>query len=241
MTDKSEPPAEEHPYTLIAVQLALIMLAVPTVRYVFRHGYITQADIEHFIAQFGSWAAPGFVMLLAAGLLVFVPPAILVGTGSLIFGSERGAVYSLLGVSLGVCAAFLLGRHLLADFARRRKQGRLKQINQWLTMNGTAFTFVSRLMFFANPTFNYASSLTAIRFRDYAIGSVLGVIPGVLIFSHLFRVIIFTRSPLDILRHPAFLSMLGLRLCGVALFKGLTIWYGRRKLNETTASEEVLL
>lgn len=241
MTDKSETAAEEHPYALIAAQLALIVIAVPSMRYLFRHGYITQAEIEQFVAQFGSLAGPGFIMLLAAGLLVFVPPAILVGTGSLIFGSRRGAVYSLLGVSLGVCAAFLLGRYLLADFARRRKQGRLKQVNQWLTLNGTAFTFVSRLMFFANPTFNYASSLTAVRFRDYAIGSVLGVIPGVLVFSHLFRVIVFTRSPLDILRHPAFLAMLGLRLCGVVLFKCLTVWYGRRKLAETGATNEVLL
>jgi uncharacterized membrane protein YdjX (TVP38/TMEM64 family) len=233
LREKLEKLADTHPQGIMILQLALVVAVIPVVRYAFRHGYISQADIQQVVSQAGLLAAPSFILILAAGMLIFAPPALLVGSGAIVFGSTQGAIYSLVGVVVGACTAFLLGRYVASDFARTRKLGRLKKINDWLEFNGVAFTFSSRLMFFANPTFNYAASLTTVKFKDYALGSFIGCLPGVFILSHLFHAVIHTRSLVDILRHPAFVAMWVMRFSGVALFNLLTRWYNRKSSPET--------
>lgn len=225
--------AHAHPQALMITQVAIVVAVIPVVRYAFRHGYISQADIQQLVSQAGILAAPSFILVLAVGMLIFAPPALLVGSGAIVFGRTQGALYSLVGVVTGACTAFLLGRYVTSDFARTRELGRLKKINDWLQVNGVAFTLSSRLMFFANPTFNYAASLTTVKFRDYALGSFIGCLPGVLILSHLFHAVIHTRSLVDILKHPAFIALWLVRLSGVALFNLLTRRYNR-KLSHAT-------
>lgn len=42
---------------------------------------------------------------------------------------------------------------------------------------------VLRLLLFMTPAVNYALALTPLRFRDFLLGSAIGLIPGVILFA----------------------------------------------------------
>ena len=207
----------------------LVVLLVIT-RYVFAHGYLSEVEIRHFASRSGVLAAPAFIVLFALGLLIFASPGLFVGASALAFGSAIGPIYSLLGIMTGACAAFLLGRYVAPDFARRLQVGRGKKIDEWIMSNGLACTISLRLAFFANPVLNYAASQTPVRFRDYTLGSFIGCIPGVFIIPHIVNIVIYAGSLMEMLTHPMLYSLALLRISGLALFFILTRRSSRKSL-----------
>ena len=206
--------------------LLLVALLVIT-RYVFAHGYLSEVEIRHFARRAGILAAPAFIVLFALGLLIFASPGLFVGASALAFGSAIGPVYSLLGIIMGACAAFLLGRYVAPDFARRLIVGRGKKIGELIMLHGLAFTISLRFAFFANPVLNYAASQTPLRFRDYTLGSFIGCIPGVFIIPHIVNVVIYAGSLMEMLTHPMLYSLALLRISGLAALLVLTRRYAK--------------
>jgi len=202
----------------ISINVALMVAVVLAARYAFAGGYLSETDIRHFVSRAGTLAAPAFIVLFALGLLIFASPGLFVGASALAFGSAIGPIYSLLGIVTGACAAFLLGRYVAPDFARKLQVGRGKKIDEWIMSNGLACTISLRFAFFANPVLNYAASQTPVRFRDYTLGSFIGCIPGVFIIPHIVNVVIYTGSLMEMLTHPMLYSLALLRISGLALF-----------------------
>ncbi len=208
----------------------LVVGAIVATKYAFLKGHLTEADIQHFVAQMGALAVPGFILLTLVGHIVLAPPLLFIGSGALAFGSRMGALYSLAGITIGAGVALLLGRSLLKDFASRIKPGLLKKVDAWAECNGLALVIGLKLALFANPPVNYAAGLTSIRLRDYLVGSFLGLIPGVFIIADAFGEWMYSASLLNILVHPALLAMGVLRFMGVAMIAALVKWYGKGKL-----------
>jgi uncharacterized membrane protein YdjX (TVP38/TMEM64 family) len=219
-----------HAKTLLKAILVLALVLVT--RYALARGFISEVGIHRLVSQAGILAGPGFILIFAVGLVIFAPPLLLIGSGTLAFGSALGAVYSLVGLMVGGGAAFLLGRYVATDFARNRKQGRLKKIDEWIEHNGLAFMVSLRLTLFANPALNYAASLTAINLKDFVLGSFIGLLPGVFVISYLVDELMHATSFLGMLVQPAMVSMWLLRLAGIVLFIILTKRYGKERLPE---------
>jgi len=201
-------------------QFVLIVAVLLAIRYGFVRGYLSQASIQSFVKGAGILAVPTFILLLVLGLMTFAPSPLLVGSGALAFGKTIGAVYSSVGITLGACVAFLLGRYVARDFAQKQKQGRWKKIDEWVELNGLGFMVSLRLALFANPALSYVAGLTPMKFRDYVLGNVIGLLPGVFAVSYAFDE--WTRAAsltlMDMLVDPVFLSLGLLRLAGVVLF-----------------------
>jgi uncharacterized membrane protein YdjX (TVP38/TMEM64 family) len=83
--------------------------------------------------------------------------------------------------------AFLLGRHWLRDWARRRLATvpKLQLIEQAVSKEGLKLVLLTRL----SPAFpfsllNFAYGLSEVSFRDYSIG-LIGILPGTILFCGL--------------------------------------------------------
>jgi uncharacterized membrane protein YdjX (TVP38/TMEM64 family) len=104
-----------------------------------------------------------------------------------LYGTLWGSVLVFVGACLGAEAAFLLGRHWLRDWARRRLERvpRLAAIEQAVSREGLRLVLLTRL----SPAFpfsllNLAYGLSAVSLRDYSIG-LLGILPGTVLFCGL--------------------------------------------------------
>ncbi|OLL72692.1 MULTISPECIES: VTT domain-containing protein [unclassified Pseudonocardia] len=136
------------------------------------------------------WAAPVlFTLLFAAFTLVPAPapapaPATLMGIAAgVLFGLPVGLATTMVAVATGSLAGFVvsrvLGREVIAGLGNariRRLDERLRRGGLWTVAGGRLLPVIPF------PVLSYACGLTAIRMRDYLVGSVVGVLPSAVAF-----------------------------------------------------------
>jgi uncharacterized membrane protein YdjX (TVP38/TMEM64 family) len=130
------------------------------------------------------WAPAVFVACYAASTALALPGSLLTIAGGAVFGFWWGAVLNTLGANLGANAAFLLGRALGRDGVKRLAGRRLGALDRATAEHGFTGLLVLRLIpLVPFNALNVGSGLTAVRWRDYALATTLGILPGTLVYS----------------------------------------------------------
>lgn len=138
------------------------------------------------IAAAGPAAPVLFVLLYAVASLAPVPKNVLSVLGGLLFGLVAGVALVLVAALLGAAAGFGLGRVLGRDAVERFTGGGVARVDELLRRKGLLAVVGVRLVPVVPFTaVNYAAGLTAVRVRDYALGTVLGILPGTIAFTAL--------------------------------------------------------
>lgn len=120
-----------------------------------------------------------FVLLYAAATLLPLPKNVITAVAGLLFGLVPGLLLVLPGALLGALAAFGLGRWLGRDAVERFTGTRVARVDALLARRGLVAILVSRLVPVVPFTgINYAAGLTAIRLRDFVLGTAIGIVPG---------------------------------------------------------------
>lgn len=133
-------------------------------------------------------AAAVFALLYALLTVVMTPGTVGTLAAGALFGFVTGFAVVMVGATLGALAAFGVGRRLGRDAVQTLAGPRLREIDEWLGRNGfTAMLTMRLLPIFPFNALNYAAGLSSLRFRSYALATVLGIIPGVAVFVSLGR------------------------------------------------------
>lgn len=186
--------------------------------------YLTQEILQNVFQGLGLIGPLLFVWISAIWVMLFAPPILAIGLGSLAFGNIAGACYSLLGITTGSCLSFLVGRHLIGNLAVKLKSGRLKKIDQLVKCDGFLCIFGLRLVFFSMAPLNYAAGATTVTFKEYIFGTFVGLVPKTFILSFAFEMLQQPSVLLDLMSHPSFLVLWLLpltRLAGISLLVAL--------------------
>lgn len=128
----------------------------------------------------------GAAVLLAfvVGSLLFVPVTLLIALTATAFGALVGFGYALTGSIAAACATFLLGRLLGQELIQRVGGRYVARINRRLARRGTLAMAVVRMVPVAPFTLvNLAAGATEIRWRDFVLGTILGMLPGVALMT----------------------------------------------------------
>ncbi len=142
---------------------------------------ISPEAIRGWISRFGLAAPFIYVALYALNTVTLLPPiAILSFTAGLAFGKVVGFAALMAGAMTGSTVTFFISRKLGRSFVEKRLQGKFKSLDEKMEKKG----FATVLFFRAVPivpyeVLNYVPGLSRIRFRDYFLGTFLGLIPGV--------------------------------------------------------------
>lgn len=133
-----------------------------------------------WIAQFGAAAPFIYVALYAANTVTLLPPiGVLSLTAGLAFGPAIGFLAIMAAATLGTTATFFISRRLGRGFVERRLKGRFKSLDEALGSKGFATVLFFRVVpIVPYEALNYVSGLSKIRFRDYAVATFLGLLPG---------------------------------------------------------------
>jgi uncharacterized membrane protein YdjX (TVP38/TMEM64 family) len=163
---------------------------------------------------------------LLAGFLV-VPLTLLIVATVTVFGPWEGGLYALAGAEASALATFGVGHMLGRDTMRRLAGSQLNSVTRFLSRRGVITVATLRLVPVAPFTVvNLIAGVSSVRFRDFAIGSVLGLVPGIVGVSFLAdRIIASLRNP-----SPTTLALLALAaVLVVGLGVGLRRWVQRRR------------
>ena len=144
---------------------------------------LTAEALDTFLQSVGFWAPLVYVLVYAVGICLFIPGTLLTGLGAAIFGPYRGFLWAWIGAMIGSAGAFVIGRTLGREFAASLIGDRLKKYDEAIERNGFATVLYLRLVYFPFTPMNFGMGLTRIRFRDYLVGTGLGIIVGTFIFT----------------------------------------------------------
>ncbi|MGD0074934.1 MAG: TVP38/TMEM64 family protein [Candidatus Binataceae bacterium] len=172
-----------------ALKIGIIVLMVAGA------GYLAWAHAEWFddpqrikaeVLRLGIWGPIGFILMFAVGPSLLVPGAIMTIAGGLAFGTVWGAVYAIVGADIGALVAFAIGRSLGKGFVERLIGDRFGHLLHKIARNG--FHIILYLRFFPIIPYNALNLLAGaspIAFRDYFWASMIGMIPGTILFAFL--------------------------------------------------------
>jgi uncharacterized membrane protein YdjX (TVP38/TMEM64 family) len=217
-------------HLLTVLKVALILLLIGATAYLF----LTEEDlfrnpqlIKTQVLSWGAWGPLGFMLLYAFGPSLLVPGAVMTVAAGLAFGTVWGSVYSVVGADIGALIAFAAGRFLGKGFVTSMFSGRFGDVLDKIARNG--FQIILYLRVFPIIPYNALNLLAGaspIRFRDYFWASMIGMVPGTILFAFLGNELWHPTSPR---------FMLALALIAVSFACGEL--YRRTRVDRTTAVE----
>lgn len=142
------------------------------------------AHLAHLLEVRPLLTGGGYVLLYVLVASLSLPgAAVLTMAGGALFGLLWGTLLASLGSSLGAAVAFLVARFVLHDAVQGRFSRSLRAINRGIRRDGPFYLFTLRLV----PVFPYfivnlAMAVTPIRLWTFFWVSLLGMLPGTLVF-----------------------------------------------------------
>ncbi len=129
--------------------------------------------------------ALGFAAVYALATALSLPGgAILSITGGFLFGSILGALWIVLGATVGATAIFVIARTALGESLRSRAGPWLKKMEDGFKENALSYLLVLRLVpLFPFFVVNLVPALLGVPLRTYVLGTFLGIIPGSFVFA----------------------------------------------------------
>src|SRR6266481_9692236 len=138
------------------------------------------------VLQWGLWGPVVFIVLYAVGPSFLVPGAVMTIAGGLAFGTMRGSVYSLIGGDVGAVVAFAAGRFLGKSFVERIVGERFHAMLQRIAKHGFQIILYLRMVpVIPYNALNLLAGASPITFYDYFWATMIGMIPGTILYAFL--------------------------------------------------------
>ncbi len=183
---------------LAAVLLAALALAAAW-RWTPMHDWLTLTTLQGWGARLrGSiWAPFAVTAFFILGALLMFPVTLLILATALAFTPLAGFFYALFGSLASALVIYAIGRRLGRDTVRRLAGSRLNRLSQQLARRGLITVVVVRFLPIAPFSIvNLVAGASHIRFRDFLLGTLLGMAPGIL------GIILFEHSLVRAVRQP---------------------------------------
>jgi uncharacterized membrane protein YdjX (TVP38/TMEM64 family) len=144
--------------------------------------FLAPSDLEAiraWAADIGWVGAALFLLGYAALTLTPVPKNLLGIAAGVVWGFGVALVLVYVGALIGAAASFVIGRLLGREAVERLTGARVARLDDLLARRGFLAVLGVRLVPVIPFTLiNYGAGLTAVRRRDYALGTAIGILPG---------------------------------------------------------------
>jgi uncharacterized membrane protein YdjX (TVP38/TMEM64 family) len=142
-------------------------------------------EVRDWAEGLGDLAYLAFVPLFVLANFV-IAWGILAGAAGLMFGTAVGTPLALAGVTAAALTQMFVSRRLAAGHHGSLLPERLRGAEDFLTRNGTVAVMESRIVpLLPYGVVNFSAGLTTLRFREMALGTVVGASPKVFAYTAL--------------------------------------------------------
>jgi len=171
--------------------ISMITLLILVITYFAFFRGLTPEILRNYIGGFGYLAPFIYILCFTILPIAFFPVPILALAAGLIFGFLPGTLYTLIGAVLNSAIMFLMAKVLAKDAVTNLLQRKLPE--NWSSFlfdldekRGFGIIFILRLIP-AMPynLINYGAGLTSIKFSSYMLATILGILPGTLVFLNI--------------------------------------------------------
>lgn len=165
-----------------ARMLALVVLGVG----LYAIGHVTGATehlsrdrIESMMVDLGALGLLAYVALFAIGELVHVPGMVFVAAAVVAYGPIAGFGAGLAGGVVSVAVSFVVARAIGGRALQRIRWAPARRLLARVEERPVRTIVLLRLFLPMLPALNVGLALSGVRFRDYLIGSAIGMVPAI--------------------------------------------------------------
>jgi phosphatidylserine/phosphatidylglycerophosphate/cardiolipin synthase-like enzyme/uncharacterized membrane protein YdjX (TVP38/TMEM64 family) len=222
VADDEKQPARRSLIALASVLIVALLIAA-TWRWTPLSEWIDlKAGIDRLGSLRGAWTAPLVVTVIyiVAGLMIFPVTLLIVATG-VAFGATYGFAYALLGAELSALVTYAIGQYLGHDAVRSLSNRWVSRVSRRLAQQGLLAIITLRVVPVAPfSVINLVAGASHIRFRDFALGTLLGMAPGILALT------VFSDQVVAAIAAPETVRLASLLLLAIVIGAG-TWWLSR--------------
>lgn len=171
--------------------ISMITLLILVITYFAFFRGLTPEILRNYIGGFGYLAPFIYILCFTILPIAFFPVPILALAAGLLFGFLPGTIYTLIGAVLNSAIMFLMAKVLAKDAVTNLLQRKLPENWSSFLFNldekkSFGIIFILRLIP-AMPynLINYGAGLTSIKFSSYMLATILGILPGTLVFLNI--------------------------------------------------------
>lgn len=201
---------------MLAIALIAVVAAV-LIEWLWRSALGDALRPERLLEQVTSIRDSPFAAVLVVGgfvlaELVLVPVTILIAVLALAFPPLEAFAYAIVGATLSAVAGFAIGRRLGRDRLRRLAPERVTRISEHLGRRGVLTIVLMRMLPLGPFTLgNLVAGVSHVRVRDLALGTVIGMAPGIML------IIVLAHGTIAMLRDPTLAVLATLALPAAAM------------------------
>lgn len=173
-------------YITIIIGLIAIIYIYKISKLHFCFGRVNIRSLKRFIGSYGKYSAIVLLIIYAVKPFVMLFPTWVLGVVSgVLYGWFWGYIISLLGCFVSATVGYYVARFLGKDFVHKITKGKLDKFDKVLEKDGFKILFLMRLpVIFPYDALSLACGLTSIRYRDFILASVLGVMPEMFAYNY---------------------------------------------------------
>jgi phospholipase D1/2 len=222
------------------LRYAVLLLALFGIAAAWRFTPVRQLlDVERVVALGrtlrGNPAAPLLALAAyVAGALVLFPITLLLTATALVFDPLAAFIYCLVGALAGALLTYGIGRLLGRWNVRWLSSPRLARIREQLQRRGLIAIVTARILPVGNfSIINMVAGALSIRLRDFVLGNVIGLLPGIIALT------LFAHRLGSTLRNPKprnLVALAAIVVAIVAVVGALRRWLRHRSTATATAA-----
>ncbi len=144
-----------------------------------------QEVLQGFVANNLVLALAIFIAVYAAATLFMLPGALWITiAGGFLFGLVGGSLATIVGATTGASLLFFAARTSIGSALRERAGPFMTKMEAGFNENPFSYMFALRLLpVVPFPVANIAPALLGAKYREYAITTAIGIVPGVIAYT----------------------------------------------------------
>lgn len=152
----------------------------------------TAEGLRDYIASFGVFGPIVYMTMFS----VIPSGSVIAVAGGMAFGMYLGTLYTIIGAVIGATVAFYISRLLGRGSVEKLVRGKMQKFDEGIEKGGFLLILIMRLIpIIPFNVVSYGAGLTRIKYTDYILSTMIGIIPGVLVFTNLGDKALYVRSP----------------------------------------------
>lgn len=187
---EERPPSRRRRLARISARFGLTVAGLGAMALLLRSGMLGEGgSVGELLEAVEAYRSSPLGLAAATGVFIaasaaFVPVNLMIAATAAAFGPVAGLICALAG-SLGAAGLlFAIGRGLGRDLVRRLAGRRMNAIDRRLAEHGVMAVVMLRLMPLAPfAAVNLIAGSTAVRARDFLLGSLIGMAPGIIVMT----------------------------------------------------------
>jgi uncharacterized membrane protein YdjX (TVP38/TMEM64 family) len=140
---------------------------------------LDEEHVDRLVAEAGAWGVLVYLAVFIVGELLNIPGLVFVGAAVVAYGRGTGLGLAFVGAFLSATVGFFFARAIAGRPLTHGRSRPTRWVLHRLELHPVRMVAILRLIFWMAPLLTYVLGMTNIRYKAYALGTAIGLVPGV--------------------------------------------------------------